>query len=89
MLENGESREIVKTILNLGSNLGMKVIAEGVETTEQVAQLKSLGCELAQGYLFSKPLDSEAVARTLVTSEANCYTLTQEHSKQLVAREVN
>jgi len=89
MLENGESREIVKTILNLGSNLGMKVIAEGVETTEQVAQLRSLGCELAQGYLFSKPLDSEAVARALVTSEANCYTLTQEHSQQLVAREVN
>jgi predicted signal transduction protein with EAL and GGDEF domain len=89
MLENGESREIVKTILNLGSNLGMKVIAEGVETAEQVAQLKSLGCEFAQGYLFSKPLDSEAVARALVTSEANYYTLTQEHSKQWVAPEVN
>lgn len=89
MLENGESREIVKTILSLGSNLGMKVIAEGVETTEQVTQLKALGCEFAQGYFFSKPLDSEAVARTLVTSKANYYTLTEEHSKQLVVREVS
>ncbi len=82
MLENSESREIVKTILNLGSNLGMKVIAEGVETTEQVAQLRSLGCEFAQGYLFSKPLDSESVAKALVTSEANYYTLTPEHSSR-------
>jgi diguanylate cyclase (GGDEF)-like protein len=85
MLQNDESREIVKTILSLGSNLGMKVIAEGVETTEQVVQLKLLGCESAQGYLFSQPLDSAAVARALVASEANYYTLTQEHYRQLVA----
>jgi diguanylate cyclase (GGDEF)-like protein len=89
MLENSESREIVKTILSLGSNLGMKVVAEGVETTEQVTQLKSLGCEFAQGYLFSKPLDSEAVAKALVTSEENYYTLRPERSRQLVAREVS
>jgi diguanylate cyclase (GGDEF)-like protein len=87
MLENSESREIVKTILSLGSNLGMKVVAEGVETTEQVAQLRSLGCEFAQGYLFSKPLDSEAVAKALVTSEENYYTLRPERSRQL--REVS
>jgi EAL domain-containing protein (putative c-di-GMP-specific phosphodiesterase class I) len=89
MLENSESREIVKTILSLGSNLGMKVVAEGVETSEQVAQLKSLGCEFAQGYLFSKPLDSEAVAKALVTSEENYYTLRPERTRQLVAREVS
>jgi diguanylate cyclase (GGDEF)-like protein len=89
MLENSESREIVKTILSLGCNLGMKVVAEGVETTEQVTQLKSLGCEFAQGYLFSKPLDSEAVAKALVTSEENYYTLRPERSRQLVAREVS
>jgi diguanylate cyclase (GGDEF)-like protein len=89
MLENSESREIVKTILSLGSNLGMKVVAEGVETPEQVTQLKSLGCEFAQGYLFSKPLDSEAVAKALVTSEENYYTLRPERSRQLVAREVS
>jgi predicted signal transduction protein with EAL and GGDEF domain len=85
MLNNGESQEIVKTILSLGRNLRMKVVAEGVETREQMTLLKSLGCEFAQGYLFSRPLESAAVARTLVASEANCYTLPQESTVQLVA----
>jgi predicted signal transduction protein with EAL and GGDEF domain len=85
MLNNSESQEIVKTILSLGSNLGMQVVAEGVETPEQVSLLKSLGCEYAQGYFFSRPLDSTGVARTLVTSEANYYTLPQESPGQLVA----
>jgi predicted signal transduction protein with EAL and GGDEF domain len=85
MLNNSESLEIVKTILSLGSNLGMTVIAEGVETAEQASQLKSLGCELAQGYLFSKPLDSAAVARTLVACDSNSYTLPEELLRQFVA----
>lgn len=86
MLNNVESQEIVKTILSLGRNLRMKVVAEGVETFEQMTLLKSLGCDFAQGYLFSRPLDAAAVARTLETSEANCYTLPQESVVQLVAR---
>src|SRR5579864_2228372 len=85
MLNNSESQEIVKTILSLGRNLRMKVVAEGVETREQMSLLKSLGCEFAQGYLFARPLDSAAVARTLVASQANCYTLPQESAVQLVA----
>jgi predicted signal transduction protein with EAL and GGDEF domain len=85
MLTNGESREIVKTILNLGNNLGMDVVAEGVESTEQMSLLKSLGCHFAQGYFFSRPLDSPGVAQTLVRSEANYYTLPQESPMQLVA----
>src|ERR1700737_1512178 len=84
MINNSESQEIVKTILSLGANLRMKVVAEGVETSEQMAMLKSLGCEFAQGYLFSKPLDAAAVERTLVTSQENCYTLTQEPAVRLV-----
>jgi len=83
MLNNSESREIVKTILSLGSNLGMKVIAEGVETAEQASELKSLGCEFAQGYFFSRPLDSGATARALVASDVNYYTLAPEPSRQL------
>ncbi len=85
MLNNTESLEIVKTILSLGSNLGMKVIAEGVETREQMAMLRSLGCEFVQGYLFSRPLDSAGIARTLVASEANYYALPQETPAQFVA----
>src|SRR5271155_210686 len=85
MLNNSESQEIVRTILNLGRNLRMQVVAEGVETGEQMNLLKSLGCEFAQGYLFSRPLDSAGVARTLVTSEANYYSLPQESAVQFVA----
>ncbi len=85
MMNNTESLEIVKTILSLGGNLGMKVIAEGVETAEQATRLRSLGCEFAQGYLFSKPLDSAAVARTLVACDTNSYTLPEELLRQLVA----
>jgi EAL domain-containing protein (putative c-di-GMP-specific phosphodiesterase class I) len=83
MLNNSESHEIVKTVLSLGSNLGMKVIAEGVETSAQAKQLQSLGCEFAQGYFFSKPIEAAALKQALVMSEANCYTLSQESSWQL------
>ena len=57
MLNNNESREIVRTIVGLAHILGLDVIAEGIETVEQANELRSLGCKYAQGYLFSKPLD--------------------------------
>jgi len=75
---NSESRELVKTLLSLGSNLGMEVVAEGVETWEQVSLLKSLGCAYAQGYYFSRPLDAAGIGRMLSATEMNAYTLTQE-----------
>jgi diguanylate cyclase (GGDEF)-like protein/PAS domain S-box-containing protein len=50
--------EIVRTIITLGRNLGLSVIAEGVESAEQVVRLRELGCELAQGYFFSVPVDA-------------------------------
>jgi len=85
MLENTESQEIVRTILSLGNNLGMGIVAEGVESHEQAELLRSLGCEYAQGYFFSKPLDPDEVARILVTSEPRSFTLPQDPSRQLVA----
>ncbi|MDQ3819219.1 MAG: EAL domain-containing protein, partial [Acidobacteriota bacterium] len=57
MTEDVENAEIVRTIVGLAQNLGMDLVAEGVETPEQVEMLKSLGCEYGQGYFFSKPLD--------------------------------
>ena len=54
-----EKIEIIRTIVALACNLGMNVIAEGVETRQQLYQLKALQCEFGQGYFFSKPLDSE------------------------------
>jgi diguanylate cyclase (GGDEF)-like protein/PAS domain S-box-containing protein len=54
----GENLEIVRTIVTLAHNLGLDVIAEGVETPEQLTYLKSLGCEYGQGYFFAEPLDA-------------------------------
>ena len=65
MGEKDENLEIVRTIITLAGNVGMSVIAEGVETERQKAQLKRLGCQFAQGYLFSPPVDAEAAALLL------------------------
>ena len=61
-----DDNAIVKTIATLAQNLGMEVIAEGIETKEQYDQLKRLGCEFGQGFLFSPPLDTDGVQRLLV-----------------------
>jgi diguanylate cyclase (GGDEF)-like protein len=57
--------EIVRTIITLARNLGMQVVAEGVETERQGELLRGLGCEYAQGYFFSRPLEADAAARWL------------------------
>jgi PAS domain S-box-containing protein len=62
---NPENREIIRTIIGLARNLGMDVVAEGTETLDEIGYLKSLGCEFAQGYFFSKPLDSAAAGAFL------------------------
>lgn len=58
----GENSEIAKTIVALAHNMGMEVVAEGIETPEQRECLRGLGCEYGQGFLFSKPLEREAVS---------------------------
>ncbi len=68
MGEASEDAQIVQTIIILGHNLGMDIVAEGVETAEQLAQLRLLGCEYGQGYFFSKPLPAES-AETLLKNE--------------------
>ncbi len=59
MTSNFQNLEIVRTITMLGQNLRLDVIAEGVETPEQLAQLRALDCHYAQGYLFSRPMNAE------------------------------
>ena len=61
-LDSPESAELVRTIVNMAHNLGMKVVAEGVETKEQREVLATLGCEYLQGYLFSRPLGAAEAA---------------------------
>lgn len=57
---------IVQTVCSLGRSLEMQVLAEGVETTDQLARLRDLGCELGQGYYWSKPLPSEGAEELIV-----------------------
>ena len=59
MTSNFQNHEIVRTITMLAQNLRLDVIAEGVETPEQLAQLRALDCHYAQGYLFSRPMSAE------------------------------
>ncbi|NJL44581.1 MAG: bifunctional diguanylate cyclase/phosphodiesterase [Leptolyngbyaceae cyanobacterium SM2_3_12] len=63
--ENKEDRAIIRTILTLGQQLGMEVVAEGVETAEQASLLRQEGCDYGQGYYFAKPLPQEAARRLL------------------------
>lgn len=58
----GDNLEIVKTIITLGQALKMQVIAEGVETQDELAMIKKLGCDYAQGYFFAKPMPVEDLA---------------------------
>lgn len=57
--------EIVRTIVLLAHGLGMQVTAEGIETAAQLAQLKDLGCDYGQGYLFSKPVGSKKAKKLI------------------------
>jgi diguanylate cyclase (GGDEF)-like protein/PAS domain S-box-containing protein len=72
MDENEKSRSIVKTILMLGENLNIQVVAEGIETASHLENLRSLGCRSGQGYLFSRPIDREA-AEDFLAAGANVF----------------
>jgi diguanylate cyclase (GGDEF)-like protein/PAS domain S-box-containing protein len=63
--EDLEDTAIVRMIIDLAHTLGMEVIAEGVESEEQAELLKEMGCDLAQGFHFSEPLQLDAAVRFL------------------------
>lgn len=65
MVEKREHAEIVKTILALARSLGIRVVAEGVETLEQLVELRRLKCDAGQGFLFAKPAEVDT-AETLL-----------------------
>ena len=68
-IEINDSRVIIETILSLASHLGIGVVAEGVETEEQLRKLRTLGCPLAQGFWFAHPLDVGAAENLLASGE--------------------
>lgn len=53
--EQKDDLDIVRLIISMGKSLHMRIVAEGVETEEQLASLQALGCDLVQGYLIGKP----------------------------------
>jgi EAL domain-containing protein (putative c-di-GMP-specific phosphodiesterase class I) len=61
----GNDAALARTIVALGDTLQLRTIAEGIEELEQHAELLALGCEMGQGYLFSRPLDAEGAAAFL------------------------
>jgi diguanylate cyclase (GGDEF)-like protein/PAS domain S-box-containing protein len=68
MHQNNENMEIVRTIVMLARNLGMQVIAEGLETEQQLLKLLVLGCDYGQGYFFCAPADARIAAELLLQS---------------------
>ncbi len=63
--DDQENAEIVHTIIMLARNMGKDVVAEGIETVEQLTQLQMLKCTYGQGYLFSRPQDPAEIERLL------------------------
>lgn len=73
---NSTDAAIITAIVTLARNLGLKVIAEGVETPEQLTILRQLGCNEIQGYLFSRPLPTDEL-KDLILSETQTITIAQ------------
>jgi diguanylate cyclase (GGDEF)-like protein/PAS domain S-box-containing protein len=65
MLENHATRQMVRTIALLARGLDLAVVAEGVETAEQLEEVRGMGCDYAQGYLFAPPLDPDGIRALL------------------------
>jgi EAL domain-containing protein (putative c-di-GMP-specific phosphodiesterase class I) len=61
---------LCKAIIHMAHELGMKVVAEGIETAEQHALLMDSGCDYGQGYLFARPLTSEALVAFAMQANA-------------------
>lgn len=64
-LGNQQDSKIVQAVINLGHALDMSIVAEGIETSEQLERLEQLGCDFGQGYLFNKPLPFDQLSKYL------------------------
>ncbi len=69
--QNAELLSIIGAIINLGENLGMKTVAEGLETIEHVAAMQSMGCTYGQGYFFARPLEEPDFIQFVKKSHGN------------------
>jgi EAL domain-containing protein (putative c-di-GMP-specific phosphodiesterase class I) len=71
MSDHVEQRTLVTAMVAMGDALGLRVVAEGIETTSQAEQLRSLGCHLGQGYLFAVPQVASALHDRMVSEAAD------------------
>jgi EAL domain-containing protein (putative c-di-GMP-specific phosphodiesterase class I) len=85
MTDNSENAEIVRTIVTLARSLDMAVVAEGVETADQLRQLGELGCDYCQGYLFSRPVGAGQAAGLLAGEQFSTLTSYPVEAQSLVA----
>jgi EAL domain-containing protein (putative c-di-GMP-specific phosphodiesterase class I) len=69
MIEDKDSAALVDAIIKMGHSLHMKIIAEGVETDQQLAVLRGQGCDLIQGYYFSRPVVGAELLDFINTTE--------------------
>lgn len=67
--QDHHSLQIVRTIIDLAHNLNMSVVAEGIETTQQLKLLQHIGCDFGQGYLFSRPVDGTTAEQLIVSGD--------------------
>jgi EAL domain-containing protein (putative c-di-GMP-specific phosphodiesterase class I) len=65
MTKGDQPLQIVRTIVELARVMGMDVVAEGIETSEQYRLLREMGCRYGQGFLFARPMTAEAVTQLL------------------------
>ncbi|MNV67371.1 Phytochrome-like protein cph2 [compost metagenome] len=70
-LEIPADRVIVEALIHMGQSLGLRVVAEGVETMEQLAALSELGCHVAQGYLIGPAASSRDALKVLIGKNTN------------------
>ncbi|MEL6815993.1 MAG: EAL domain-containing protein, partial [Cyanobacteria bacterium J06598_3] len=68
MLKDSKSKLLIGSMIEMGHHLEHEIIAEGVETIEQCRVLQQLGCETAQGYLFSQPVNAADISKLLQRS---------------------
>jgi EAL domain-containing protein (putative c-di-GMP-specific phosphodiesterase class I) len=89
MASGDENTEIVRTIMTLANNLGMDVVAEGVETEKQLSNLKEMKCKFGQGYLFSKPVNAQAAGKLLRAERGHLTEICAQIAYQEVADELH
>ena len=86
--DNDEKIGIVRAIVSLANNLGMNTIAEGIETDNQLAQLKALNCKYGQGYYLSKPLDKQIVETVIATEVSKPQTVELPNDRLLLNEQI-